>query len=324
MKIIHIILSKDFAGSERYVTELINFQSQNHDCYLLKNINNQDPQFVDKIDKKIKIFNIKNFFRSYQINKIIEEISPDIVHTHLGNSSKLIKKSDKFKLVSTSLMNFKIKYYKNHDGIIVLNRTQEKIIKKDFKGKVKKIYLWTNLVKKGNLNNLNLKEKLNIPIGSYVFGSIGRFHPQKGFDLLLEAFIRANLKNTYLILAGRHSENFKKYNSEKIKIIDHQQELDYFFNSIDCFVMPSRWEGFGLILLEAMVFKIPIISSVTEGNEEWISDYPILTFQNENIAELTMLLKKQRLIKNCIIEYDLGQFDYKKNSKEVENFYLSI
>lgn len=324
MKIIHIILSKDFAGSERYVTELINFQSLNHDCYLLKNIKNQDSQFVSKISKKIKVFNIKNYFKSYQINKIIKSISPDVVHTHLGNSSRLVKKNNKFKLVSTSLMNFKIKYCKNHDGIIVLNRTQEKIVKKNFAGKVKKIFLWTKQTKKKDLINYNLRKKLNILHDTYVFGSIGRFHPQKGFDLLLDAFNKANLKNTCLVLAGRHSKDFMKYNSEKIKIIDHQQELDYFFNTLDCFVMPSRWEGFGLTLLEAMVFKLPIISSVTEGNEEWVADYPILTFQNENMDDLVNLLKKQRLIKNSLIDYDLGQFDYKKNCKEVENFYLSI
>ena len=138
-------------------------------------------------------------------------------------------------------------------------------------------------------------------------------------------FIKANLKNTYLILAGRHSKIFKKCDNDKIKIIDHQQELDYFFNTLNCFVMPSRWEGFGLTLLEAMIFKLPIISSITEGNEEWIADYPIFTFQNENTDELVLLLKKQRLInKDTMIDYDLRKFDYQKNSKQVEKFYLSI
>lgn len=159
MKIIHIILSKGFAGSERYVLDLINYQSQNNHCYLIKNIRNKNEKFINNLDKRVQVFDIKNFFKGFQIKKLIKNISPDIVHTHLGGASRLVKKSDRYKLVATSLMNFKIKYYKDHDAIIVQNRTQENIVKKLFKGKVKKLYLWTTLKKDEKFRNENLRKK---------------------------------------------------------------------------------------------------------------------------------------------------------------------
>lgn len=323
MKIVHVILSKGFAGSERYVLDLINYQSKNNDCYLIKNSSNKSEQFINNLNKKITVFNIRNYFKSYQIEKLINQISPNIIHTHLGGASRLIKKSNKYKLIATSLMNFKIKYYKNHDGIIVLNRTQEKAVRKIFKGKVKKLFLWTKL-KKNKPKKYNLRKDLEIPKESYVFGSLGRYHPQKGFDILIKAFIKANLNNCYLVLAGQNSSSFSKFKSTNIKILDHQNELDKFFNTLNCFVMPSRWEGFGLVLLEAMKFNLPIISSLTEGNEEWISNFPVSTFNINDSKNLVELLKNEFKIKIKKKNYNLNYFNYEKNCKEVEKFYLKV
>lgn len=323
MKIIHIILSKDFAGSERYVTDLINFQCNNHSCYIIKNIKNKNMQFNSNINSKVKVFNIINFFKGFQINKIIDQIKPDIVHTHLGESSRLVKKNKNFKLIATILMSYKRKYYKHHDGIIVLNRSQEKEVSNNFKGKVKKLFLWTKLEKKKSRKH-NIRKKLQIPDSSYVFGSLGRYHPQKGFDILIEAFKKANLSDCYLILAGRHSSNYLKYSNKFIKILDHQDELDEFFNTLNCFVMPSRWEGFGLVLIEAMQFNLPIISSITEGNEEWIFNFPVSTFDINDSESLVKLLKIKHKSNETQTSYNLNFFNYEKNCREVEKFYLSI
>lgn len=324
MKIIHIILSKGFAGSERYVLDLINYQSQNNHCYLIKNIRNKNEQFINNLDKRVQVFDIKNFFKGFQIKKLIKNISPDIVHTHLGGASRLVKKSDRYKLVATSLMNFKIKYYKDHDAIIVQNRTQENIVKKLFNGKVKKLYLWTTLKKDEKFRNENLRKKLNIPDDAYVYGSLGRFHAQKGFDIAIQAFNKAQLNNCYLILAGDDYESFLKYSNNKIKIIGRQENLNIFYNTIDCFILSSRWEGFGLVLLEAMNFGLPIITSINEGNEEWIQDYPVRFFKNEDIIELSRHMVTQKNIKKTYIKYNLEQFNYEKNCKKVEEFYNKI
>ena len=84
-------------------------------------------------------------------------------------------------------MNYKKKIYKNTEDIIVSNKSKFNEIKKTFKGKLFKSNFWINLPKK-NINKLKLKKKLNIPKKNLVFGSIGRFHPQKGFDFLIECF----------------------------------------------------------------------------------------------------------------------------------------
>ena len=125
---------------------------------------------------------------------------------------------------STCHMNYKKKHYTNHDGIIVINKTQEKIIKKQFYNKILRINLWVPSIKSKRQSKIYLLNKLKIKNKSYIFGSIGRFHYQKGFDLILKIFNKLQLKNCYLILIGNGHADYKEIykNNSKIKILGHK------------------------------------------------------------------------------------------------------
>ena len=68
-------------------------------------------------------------------------------------------------------MNYKKKHYTNHDGIIVINKTQEKIIKKQFYNKILRINLWVPSIKSKRQSKIYLLNKLKIKNKSYIFGS---------------------------------------------------------------------------------------------------------------------------------------------------------
>ena len=127
IKIIHINLSSGFAGAERHMIDLINHQSKDYKTYLVKSKKNTFINY-SIVEKKTKIYKISNFFKRNFVRKIIQKINPDIVHTHLGDASRIISKNwGNFKLVATCHMNYKKKHYNNHDGIILLNKTQEAV-----------------------------------------------------------------------------------------------------------------------------------------------------------------------------------------------------
>ena len=99
---------------------------------------------------------------------------------------------------------------------------------------------------------------------------------QKGWDIVIEAFEKLNFPNAKLLLKGRLAhyayvekewiERAKKNPNIEVVIEDYndQQMIDLFYKKIDCFVYPSRGEGFGLPPLQAMGFGIPTI--VTNGH----------------------------------------------------------
>ena len=323
MKILHVIISKGFAGSELYVVNLINFQSKNNDVYLIKNLNKEAHRYEKLLTANVKIFNINGFFKKFKINKLISDIDPAIVHTHLGNASKIITKKN-FKLIATLHMNYEMKHYLNHDGLIISNNVQEKKALESFRGKIKRSLLWPCNSSKDINKSLDMRSKLGIPKNAYIFGSIGRFHRQKGFDFILKSFLRINNPNIYLILIGNGHDEFEKYKRENIIMLGHQDNVADYFKFFDCYISASRWETFGISLIEAMNFQLPILTTIHEGNSEWIYNYPVDIFEIDNmnyfINKIKLIYKSKPKKKN----YDLSRFDYNYLCNEITKFYNHI
>ena len=310
MKIIHIILSKGFSGSEKYVVDLINIQSLKHKCFLIINKKNNYYEKYCQINKGIKIIKINNFLSFFFINLYLNIVRPQIVHTHLGDASKKVIKRKFFKLISTLHMNFKKKYYKNHDGLIVSNETKKIEINNKLKCEVKKIYLWPSSNDIENAKNISdLKKEYKIEKNDFIFGSIGRFHYQKGFDILQKVFKEISNKKIYLFLIGNDHDKFNHYKSKNIITLPFQKNTAQFYKFFDCFIMSSRWETFGMTLIEAMQNKLPIITTVHEGNQDWIKNYNVDIFNINNHSELKNLIDKRFKLGKQKTNYDLTIFN---------------
>ena len=323
LKIMHVILSKGFAGSEKYVVDLTCHQYENNQVYVI--ILKQNKELKNSLEKKLKIYEIGRFLKKYNIQKIINKIKPQIVHTHLGEAAKLIKKSKEYKTVATMHMNYKNKDYKNSDAIIVSNNTQYREIRKKYFGKLFKSYLWVKLPKP-EINKKNLRKNLNLPKKNFIFGSIGRYHPQKGFDILINCFQELNLKNCTLILIGNgHKEYLKlETSNNKFKIIGHVDNVSNYYNIFDICLFASRWETFGYSLVESMKFNKPIISSKHIGNKDWINKFQINKFDINKKNHLKSLIKKLYKSTSLKKKYDLGMFDYKKNCEAITSIYKKL
>ncbi len=323
LKIIHIILSKGFAGSEKYVLDLINHQIKTHNVNVITSKKN--ILLNSLIKKKLNTHEMGDYFRKFKIEKVIKKLKPDIVHTHLGESSKLVKKSSNYKTISTMHMNYKNKDFKNTDAIIVSNNTQLKEIRSSFKGKLFKSYLWVNLPNI-NIAKSTLKKKLNLPKKNIIFGAIGRFHFQKGFDILIKCFKELNLKNSTLVLIGNGHKEYLKLQTKnnKFKIIGHVNNVSNYYNLFDICLFASRWETFGYSLIEAMKFKKPTISSRHIGNKDWINNFKIYQFDIKNQNQLKKLIVKLYKSRPLMKKYDLRMFDYKRNCEAITSIYKKI
>jgi len=325
MKIVHLILSKGFAGTERYVCDLANYQKNNNKVYIVKLKSDNTEYFKKNTSKAINFIEMSNFFKSIFLKKIIKKIQPDIVHTHLGDAAKIIKKKwGQYKTVATMHMNYNPKYFKNIDGIICSNNHQLQNIKKKFSGSLFKSYLWP--IENVKKNKINLKKKLGIPADYYIFGSIGRFHRQKGFDFLASTFDKVNLKKTALVLVGNgHLDFIKKYKHNKnIFLLDHSECPSHLYQIFDAAVFVSRWESFGITLLEAMQHRLPIISTVHEGNKDWVNKFKILKIKVDNFKNLKKSLLYFRKLKPKKISYDLKDFKYKTLCQKIQKFYQDL
>lgn len=105
--------------------------------------------------------------------------------------------------------------------------------------------------------------------------SVGRLVPQKGYEDVLVAFaetVRKLRKEAELFILGEGPERAKlQALMVKLRVDEHVRLVGTvgnpyaWMNTADLFVMPSRWEPFGIVLVEAMALGLPVISTATDG-----------------------------------------------------------
>lgn len=143
----------------------------------------------------------------------------------------------------------------------------------------------------------------NIPLSTFIVGSVGRLKEEKGHRLLIEAVSR--LSNVSLAIAGDGplmEELTNLARQLKIHCIFIGQlspeKIPLFLRSLDIFCFPSVEEGFGVALVEAMASGLPIIASDIPSHREVIGDVGILApvkDANALAEKLKMLIRDTTL-----------------------------
>ncbi len=126
-----------------------------------------------------------------------------------------------------------------------------------------------------------LRTQFDLPSQSIVCTGIGRLVPQKGFDILIEAFakIAHQVPDLYCLIIGQGedkeklSEQIRSTGLQKrIHLIGYQDRSKVLsiLKSSDIFVMPSRYEGTPIALLEAAALARPILAACAGGIPELV------------------------------------------------------
>ena len=320
MKVVHLVLSNSFAGIEQHVNEL------------LTNINNIDTILIcnESIAKnfnlKISTITIKNFGRrsflgKYKLKKLINEISPDIVHTHGSKTTSIIKSinNNAYKHVTTVHgIKKNVKVYESADFVIGVSENALSGIE----------------TKKKVITNWWRPELKNIQSNSKEFAlAVGRLEKVKGFDLLISSW--KNIKSNLIIIgSGQEKESLmqliEQYNlSNKIKIIDEVKsyELNDYYSKASVLIISSIDEGGPRVALEALYLKIPVLSTnVGHMNQIFPNDF---LAEKNNLVSLTKLLEEyvddiNLLNQDAIFEYVKEEFSLEEKILQTVNVYKDI
>lgn len=115
-----------------------------------------------------------------------------------------------------------------------------------------------------------------------IIGSVGRLEePKKGLTVLLSAARRVvdQFPKARFVIAGDGPDRARlEKMSAELNLISHvrfigaQKNVWPLFDAFDVFVLPSRWEGFGIVLLEAMARGLPVVATRQGGVPEVVVD----------------------------------------------------
>ena len=223
--------------------------------------------------------------------------------------------------------------YKFSDIIIAISKELGKDLEKLCNKKVNTIY---NPSFDKNIYKLS-KKKFKKPNYKIIL-NVARFEKQKNHLMLLKSFNDLESKlNVKLFLIGYGKEEInilnyiKKHNlQKKIKIITNDNDLYSYFKISDLFVLTSFYEGFGNVLVEAAMFKVPIISTNCKSGPQEILNkgkYGDLV-QINDYKKLTYLISKNLHKKNkkkiSLMYNSLDRFDIKNHISKYEKIFEKI
>ncbi len=179
-----------------------------------------------------------------------------------------------------------------------------------------------------SLPNSKMSENIRI-------GTIGRLVPQKDYPTLLKAFSELlkidSRPHLYIIGEGYLESELKQLCidlkiDEKVFFLGKTENVLGFLDSIDIFLLASKYEGFGLVLLEAMSREKPVIAANNSAIPEVLGDSYSGLFQTSNQVELTQKLiscldleKRNQLSMELI--YRLEQFTPQRMVANIHAFY---
>lgn len=223
--------------------------------------------------------------------------------------------------------------YDNAKDVIAVGNGLANKIQKYSQKKVKVIF---NQVKDVASLNFKLIEKTE----NFIFFSLGYDIKVKGFDILLNAFAKFLKKETGSLIIGGLTDANQEILKKQIELLGIKNnvilkgriphnEVYKTMNEANCFVLPSRYETFGIVLAESMYVGRPVIATKTGGPDSFVTKKTGILIEPDNEEQLVNALLDMKnnysLYKQSDIrKYALETFTADVICDKIYNIYRTI
>lgn len=301
-----------------------------------------------KLDTFLKKIKIKIYCKYPFLIKKLKNKNYDIEIAFLeGYSTVLVanrkNNSKKIAWVHTDLLNHRVinkklekKSYEKMDKVICVSEDSKKSLLKLYPKLENKIQVIHNPINQNDILEKS-NEKLNFNKKKLNIVAIGRLTKIKGYDILLQAhnrLIKEGLNYTLMILGeGEERKNLEKYIKENnlennTELLGFKENPYPYLKEADIFVSSSRYEGYPLVLCEAICLGKPIIATKCTGPKEILENEKYgLMAEVENVDDLAEKIKK--LVSNEELRRKYSElskerakiFNIKKTLEEIESLF---
>lgn len=297
MKIVFRISKMGFGGAERVFLSVARVLKEKHGWSPIFVVDNIGAGVTEKklIELGIELYGLNsqrtiNTILPFQ--RLIDELNPDVVisaytdtnfaavlSTKLASSKFLLIVSEHASLAehwqrSTFLRKLTLKFYVRFgyrfaDHILTVSKgiAKQVIDYGHDSGKVSNIY---NPVRFAPQKLPDSPRQIDPKLVRLL--AVGRITPQKDYMTLMKAFELLSYSHnvSLTVVGGVHNKHEKelidnflasKDFKDKIKFVDFTENVDEYYKSSDIFVLSSAWEGFGNVIIEAMAYGLPIVST---------------------------------------------------------------
>jgi glycosyltransferase involved in cell wall biosynthesis len=370
--LIHILSNLSIGGAQILVLDILK-ELNKMDEFNISVITIDSGELIKKYeDCGLKVIDLKlkglvNPKIHFKLKNILQEIQPDIIHTHMLKADfygRIAAKQTRVPLIVSTchidstthnksipgkrnifdyIDNFVIDY-SDSKIIAVSNKVRNYLIKRK-KNVDKKVEVIYNGIDTGMQNYIltkeeqkNFRKELGIKKDDFLICFSGRLEEQKGHKFFLDTAkdLLKERKNVKIILLGEGSlrdeiEKLIADNSleDSVKLLGFRQDSEKFYEISNLIVLPSLWEGFGIVITEAMIKKKIVLASDVGGITEIISDNETgFLFESNNKEKLLEKLiyvidNKNNLdnIRTNAFKLVNEKFDIKNTADKYKEFY---
>ena len=307
--------------------------------------------------QKLNLFQkmIRKISRYYYFRKIVMQEKPDVLHIHLhiGNYLTVLPlKKLNLKLFYTvhnvperfftSKVGFNHKYFeyrrayklvhKYNMCLISLHDTMNKQLKQLFK--TEHVETVNNGVMLGKFdrklyNRDETRSMLGVTSEDFLVGHVGRFHEQKNHQFIISVFkeLRSVMPQARLLLIGGGALKTEIQNQvhnwnmdSNVIFLENRMDVPALMCAMDVFFFPSRWEGFGNVLIEAQSIGLRCVISDNVPKDAWLSDRVNVLSLNDSIEQWIKAIKGE--IKGEEASGNIEDFDMCNCVKKLQQIYL--
>jgi len=352
VRILYVITGLGNGGAERVVCDLANEMfRKGHDvkiAYLTGDaLTKPDYKEIELIKANLNDF--KSLLPTYiRLAKIIRKFRPDVVHSHMVHANilmRLVRVTTPIKKLICTAHNSNeggalrmLSYRVTHNlANISTNVSQEATEAFEAIGAVpnngmQTVYNGIDLEKFNCIPEARekLEEELDLTEDFRIILAVGRFNEQKDYPNLLKAISLLKKEITYpfkVIIAGDGelrnliedmiaSLDLKK----EVVLLGRRSDIPELMSAADLFVLPSKYEGFGLVVAEAMACECLVVATDCGGVAEVLNNSEFLVPPADAAAlknKMKYALELQGKDKSIVINRNLNHVQEKFSLKDI-------
>lgn len=215
-----------------------------------------------------------NLLDHWRYRQALQRLSPDIVLTYMNRATRLTPPGP-YRLIARLGHYYDLKHYRHCDYWIGNTRD---ICDHIVCGGMppERVFHIANFIDESDAAPLP-RDSFDTPTDAPVLLSLGRLHTNKAFDTLLRALPAIEQGTLWLAGTGPEEASLKQLArdlkiTERVRFLGWRSDVNALMRTADLFICPSRHEGLGNIVLEAWFNRCPIVSTLSQGPKELITD----------------------------------------------------
>ena len=350
MKILHVITGLNSGGAEKMLVDIVLEMKKKGVISEVAVLTKKDDFFSEQLilhgvkvywGPRKKVYSLKNI---HFIRSILKDYQYDVIHTHLYGSQlftpiAMMSLFSPTKLVTTEHSTHNKRrdnrlfflldrwMYKKYDKIIAISEGTQKNLN---------IYLSETLTKtivvENGIDLSEFKQAVAVNVeeldkrvykNEKIILMVAAMREQKDHETLIRAS-KLLPKDYRVVFVGdgqRYNEvrEYAQKNGRKeIIFLGRRNDVPTIMASADVFVLSSKWEGFGLVVVEATATGLPVVASDVVGLKEVVREVGGYLFEQGNEFDLAEKIIKTVQMKKAIREFpNLDRFSI---SRTVSNY----